>query len=94
MSAANPEWPGLLRDYETAIAGFDAVSRALTSALVGRSGVESASNEDFGALIAAEERARETVILARIRIINLWRESGVEPPGFPAPMPTAPLRDR
>ena len=74
MSPADPEWPQLLSDYESAIAEFEAVSGALTTALNGRN----ASEDDFRALILAEERARETVVLARMRLINLWRESGVE----------------
>jgi hypothetical protein len=68
------EWPVLLREYESAIAEFERMSRALTSALTGRS----ATDEDFRALVVAEERARETVVLARMRLINLWRESGAE----------------
>lgn len=77
MSPVNPEWPELLRGYEAAIAEFDGVSRALTAALNDRD----ANDEDLSALIASEEAARETVILARMRLINLWRESG-RPPGF------------
>jgi hypothetical protein len=74
MSAADPEWPALLRGYETAIVQFEAVSRALTTALMERNG----GDNDLSALVLAEERARETVVLARMRLINLWRESGVE----------------
>ena len=74
MSPAESEWPVLLREYESAIAEFERMSRALTSALTGRS----ATDDDFRALVAAEERARETVVLARMRLINLWRESGAE----------------
>jgi hypothetical protein len=74
MSPADPEWPKLLSDYEAAIAEFEAVSRALTTTLNERN----AGDDDFRALILAEERARETVVLARMRLINLWRESGVE----------------
>lgn len=73
-AAADPEWPALLRGYETAIAEFEAVSRALTTALMERN----ACDNDLTALVLAEERARETVVLARMRLINLWRESGVE----------------
>ena len=64
----------LLRDYESAIAEFERVSRALTSSLNERN----ASNDDLRALVAAEERARETVVLARMRLINLWRDSGMK----------------
>ena len=74
MSPAESEWPVLLREYESAIAEFERMSRALTSALTERS----ATDDDFRALLDAEERARETVVLARMRLINLWRESGAE----------------
>jgi hypothetical protein len=73
-SAANPEWPALLRDYEDAIGEFERVSCALTAVLAGRNG----SDEEVRGLVVAEERARETVVLARMRLINLWRESGLE----------------
>jgi hypothetical protein len=73
MSAAESEWPVLLRDYEAAIADFERVSRALTSALTERS-----ATGDFRALVVAEESARESVVLARMRLMNLWRESGAE----------------
>ena len=83
MSAADSEWPALLRDYESAIAEFENVSRALTTSLNERN----ASNDDLRALVVAEERARETVVLARMRLINLWRDSGMEfqLPEFPLP---------
>ena len=74
MSPVNPEWPELLRAYQAAIAEFDRVSSALTVALTERSPAE----DDFRALVVAEERARETVVLARMRLMNLWRESGAE----------------
>jgi hypothetical protein len=80
MTAASPDWPGLLHDYEAAIAEFDSVSRALTAALVGRS-----ADDDVRGLVESEERARETVVLARMRIINLWRQSGAELPDRAAP---------
>ena len=83
MSPPDSEWPALLRDYESAIAEFESVSRALTTSLNERN----ASNEDLRALVVAEERARETVVLARMRLINLWRDSGMEfqLPEFPLP---------
>ena len=83
MSPAESEWPVLLREYESAIAEFERVSRALTTSLNERN----ASNEDLRALVVAEERARETVVLARMRLINLWRDSGMEfqLPEFPLP---------
>ena len=75
MSPADVEWPALLRAYDSAIAEFDGVSSALTGALNARN----STDDDLRALIVAEERARETVVLARMRLINLWRESGAEP---------------
>lgn len=85
MSAADSEWPALLRDYESAIAEFESVSRALTTSLNERN----ASNDNLGALVAAEERARETVVLARMRLINLWRDSGVQFQLPDIPLPAA-----
>jgi hypothetical protein len=85
MSPVESEWPVLLREYESAIAEFDRVSRALTSVLAGRS----ATDDDFRALVVAEERARETVVLARMRLINLWRESGAELQRRGIPLPRA-----
>jgi len=87
MSAADPEWPRLLRDYEAAIAEFDGASRAVTALLTDHS----ETDNNFRALLAAEERARDRVVLARMRLINLWRD-GFE---LPAPPPiTASLHDR
>jgi hypothetical protein len=76
MSPADPEWPMLLRDYEMSIAEFDSVSRALTAALI----EGNAADADVGALAVAEETARETVVLLRMRLMNLWRESGTRRP--------------
>jgi len=61
-------WPGLLADYEAAIQAFDLASRNLTAALIARDGLP-------GALIVAEQTAREAVVLARIRLIHHWRET-------------------
>jgi hypothetical protein len=74
MSPADVDWPELLRAYESAIAEFEGVSSALMGALTERN----STDEDLRALVVAEERARETVVLARMRLINLWRESGAE----------------
>jgi hypothetical protein len=74
MSPADGEWPALLRDYESAIAEFEGVSSALTAALNARN----STDDDLRALIVAEEQAREMVVLARMRLINLWRDSGAE----------------
>jgi hypothetical protein len=89
VTSANPEWPALLRDYEGAIAEFESVSRALTAVLAERN----ASDDEVRGLVVAEERARESVVLARMRLINLWRESGSqhgEPPAAPTLAPTHP----
>ena len=85
MSATDSEWPALLRDYESAIAEFERVSRALTTSLNERN----ASNDDLRALVVAEERARETVVLARMRLINLWRDSGMQFQLPEIPLPAA-----
>jgi len=85
MSAADSDWPALLRDYQSAIAEFESVSRALTTSLNERN----ANNDDLRALVVAEERARETVVLARMRLINLWRDSGMEFQLPELPLPTA-----
>jgi len=87
MSAVDADWPGLLRDYESAIVEFERVSRALTGALTERN----STNDDVRALILAEENARETVVLARMRLINRWRDSGDE---WARRGPTLPLGDR
>jgi hypothetical protein len=65
------DWPALLNDYEAAVKNFESVSAALTAALSAQYPLDA----DFLDLMAAEERCRETVILARMRLINLWRES-------------------
>ena len=74
MSPADVEWPALLRAYESAIAEFEGVSGALMGALTERN----STDDDLHALLVAEEQARETVVLARMRLINLWRTSGTE----------------
>jgi hypothetical protein len=68
------DWPALLKDYEAAVKNFESVSAALTAALSAQYPLDA----DFLDLIAAEERFRETVILARMRLINRWRESLAE----------------
>ena len=65
------DWPALLKDYEAAVKNFESVSAALTAALSAQYPLDA----DFLDLIATEERFRDTVILARIRLINRWRES-------------------
>ena len=65
------DWPTLLRDYQAAVKNFESVSHALTAALSARYPLDG----DFLELVAAEERMRVTVILARMRLINRLRES-------------------
>lgn len=81
MTVDDSEWPVLLADYQAAIAAFESSSRALMAALTGRN----ATDDDLRALVVEEEKAREAVILARMRLINLWRVSGAElrPPELP-----------
>ena len=65
------DWPTLLSDYQSAVKDFESVSAALTAALSGQYPL----GADFMDLIRAEERLRETVILARVRLLNRWRDS-------------------
>jgi hypothetical protein len=74
MHDADSEWPALLSDYQAAIAAFESASRALMAALTERS----ATDDNLRSLVVAEEGAREAVILARMRLINLWRVSDAE----------------
>lgn len=69
--SSESDWPALLKDYEAAVKNFESVSSALTAALSAQYPLDA----DFLDLIAAEERFRDTVILARMRLINRWRES-------------------
>ena len=71
--AATDDRPTLLNSYEKAVEEFEAVSRVLTSALVGRN----PADYNFHALLDAEERARESVVLARLRLINHWNRSHI-----------------
>jgi hypothetical protein len=65
------DWPALLRDYHAAVKNFESVSAALTAALSAGYPLDT----DFLDLLTTEERIRETVILARMRLINRWRDS-------------------
>jgi hypothetical protein len=65
------DWRALIRDYHEAVKNFESVSAALTAALSAHYPLDA----DFLDLVAAEERTRETVILARMRLINRWRDS-------------------
>ena len=69
--SSETDWPTLLKDYQTAVKNFESVSSALTAALSAGYPLDA----DFLALVTAEERTRETVILARMRLINRWRDS-------------------
>jgi hypothetical protein len=73
--SADSTWPALLGDYQATIAEFEGASAALMGALTERN----ATDDDLRRLLEAEERARDAVILARMRLINLWRASGAEP---------------
>ena len=64
-------WAGLLDEYQAAELEFSILASAVADKLVGRG----AFDDDLNVLLAAEERAREVVILARLRIINVWRET-------------------
>ena len=90
MSLANPDWPVLLSHYHAAVAEFNSVSRALTAALT----AGHVTDEALHGLISSEEKARETVVLARIRLINLWRESNMESHDLPATGTRMPMQDR
>jgi hypothetical protein len=65
------DWPALLSDYQDALKNFESVSAALYSALSAQYPLDA----DFLDLITVEERFRESVILARMRLINRWRDS-------------------
>ena len=69
--SVDEEWPRLLKDYEAALAAFENASRALTLALVERH----PADYRFFELVIAEETARDFVIVARIRLIESWRDS-------------------
>ena len=80
------DWPTLLNDYQSAVKDFESVSAALTAALSGQYPL----GADFMDLIRAEERLRETVILARMRLLNRWRDSV----DVPRPLPFGSSGDR
>jgi hypothetical protein len=65
------DWPRLLKDYEAALAAFENASRALTLALVERH----PADYRFFDFVVAEEKARDSVIVARMRLIESWRDS-------------------
>ena len=67
----DPDWPALMTAYEAAIEEFERTSKALTAALLQPGG----PNGDRSALLAAEARARDGVVLTRMRVMNAWRET-------------------
>ena len=71
----HPEWPILLTDYEGALEEFERVTEALTAALVD----PNSAADDFSELFAAETRARDAVVLSRMRLMNAWRDSFQQP---------------
>jgi hypothetical protein len=80
----DPDWPTALADYQDALGAFERASKALTAALIDRS----TSPGDLAVRLAAEASARNTVVLLRMRVVSLWRES--EPPFA---LPIFPLDD-
>jgi hypothetical protein len=81
----DPDWRTLLTAYKSAVEDFDRVTAALTAAIADRSSDPS----DFPALFAAEASARDAVILARIRLMNAWRDSSPELELLEALLPNA-----
>ena len=67
----HPDWPALLEAYTAALERFERATSALTAALIDRD----TSADDLPPLFAAEASARDAVVLARVRIMALWRES-------------------
>jgi hypothetical protein len=80
-AVGDPDWPKLLADYEAAVENFAQLTRALTAALLDGK----AANEDMQALLAAETRARNTLGLMRMRVVNHWRASQAELGSVPLP---------
>ena len=78
----DPDWPILLLlvEYKRALTMFEQASDALTGALVDRD----TSVDDLPSLFAAEANARDAVVLSRMRIATLWRQSqpNFDPPLF------------
>ena len=67
----DPGWPTALADYQDALGASERASKALTAALIDRS----TSPGDFAVRLAAEASATNTVVLLRMRVVSLWRES-------------------
>jgi hypothetical protein len=68
------DWPTLLANYKVIVDRFEVISRGLVAAL----DKPGEANGQLAALLAAEAGAREAVVLARTRLMNLWRETQVE----------------
>jgi hypothetical protein len=81
----DPDWPTALADYQHALEAFERASKALTAALIDRS----TSPDDLAVRFAAEASARNTVVLLRMRVVSLWRESEL-----PFAVPVFPFDDR
>jgi len=60
----------MLIDYHAAIDEFERVTQALTLLIVDRT----STPEDFRGMFAAEAKARDMVVLTRLRLLNAWRE--------------------
>jgi hypothetical protein len=75
------KWPRLLTDYEAALTAFENASRALTRALVERH----PADYRFFDFVVAEETARDAVVVARMRLIERWRDSVRESDDDPGP---------
>ena len=68
------DWPALLTDYQAALDEFERVTKMLTLLLADRT----STPEDFRGVFAAEARARDVVVLTRMRLMNAWREDQPE----------------
>jgi len=64
------DWPALLTDYQAALEDFERVTKILSLLLVDRT----STAEDFRGVFAAEAKARDVVMLTRMRLMNAWRE--------------------
>jgi hypothetical protein len=64
------DWPALLTAYQAALEEFERVTKTLTLLLADRT----STPEDFRGVFAAEAKARDLVVLSRMRLMNAWRE--------------------
>jgi len=65
----DPDWPALLTAYHAAVDEFERITKTLTLLLVDRN----STPEDFRGVFEAEAKARDMVILTRMRLMNAWR---------------------